>query len=162
MGMALMAYEATIELADNQSLSAEGLFGDGQDPTREHTLPPGSFLRAVSLPAPVANERAAYVRVISRARAEWPLVEVLVRLVVDNGTVTLARVAMGGVANIPLRLKSVEALLEGKPAIEDTWRNAAKPAAEGVSMTLETRYKAPMIVTAIEDALQKAAMTGQK
>jgi xanthine dehydrogenase YagS FAD-binding subunit len=162
MGMALLAYEATIELADNQTLSAEGLFGDGQDPTREHTLPPGSFLRAVSLPAPVANERAAYVRVISRARAEWPLVEVLVRLVVDNGTITLARVAMGGVANIPLRLKSVEALLEGKPAIEDTWRNAAKPAAEGVSMALETRYKAPMIVTAIEDALQKAAMTGQK
>lgn len=157
MGMALLAYEAQIVLADTQTLTTAALFGDGKDPTREHTLAPGSFLRAVLLPPPVPNERAAYVRVISRARAEWPLVEVLVRLQLEGDRIKMARVAIGGVANIPLRLKEVEALLEGNSATEDTWRSAAAPAAAGVSAVLETKYKAPMIVTAIQDALQKAA-----
>ena len=157
MGMALLAYDATLELSESKTATIEGLFGDGLDPTREHTLPAGAFLRAVLLPAPLATERAASVRVISRARAEWPLVEVLARLVLEGEGVKVARVAIGGVANIPLRLRAVEALLEGKPAREDTWRDAAKAGAEGVSATLETKYKAPMIITAIEDALQKAA-----
>jgi xanthine dehydrogenase YagS FAD-binding subunit len=158
VGMALLAYEARIDLGE-KIISIEELFGDGKDATQEHALPAGVLLRAVQLPAPLPNEKAAYVRAISRARAEWPLVEVLVRLGLDGSQIKLARVAIGGVANIPLRLQKVEAKLEGQTASPELWKAAGEAAIEGLTSKLATAYKIPMIATSIEDALQKAANT---
>ena len=70
------------------------------------------LLTGVLMPAPLEGERAAYVRAIGRAQAEWPLVEVVLRLVVTHGTIGFARVAVGGVAPVPLRLQRVELLAQ--------------------------------------------------
>jgi xanthine dehydrogenase YagS FAD-binding subunit len=55
--------------------------------------------------APLDGERAAYFRAISRTLAECPLVEAVVRLGVTAGTIRFARIAVGGVAPVPLRLE---------------------------------------------------------
>ena len=80
------------------------LFGDGRDGTRDHTLAPEERILAINLPPPVAGERAAYRRAISRTYAEWPLVEAVVRIVLDGDRIRLARIAVGGIAPVPLRL----------------------------------------------------------
>jgi hypothetical protein len=74
------------------------------------------------MPPPLDRERGAYFRATSRALAEWPLVEALVRLVVTRETIEFARVAVGGVAPVPLRLEGVEEALTGRPASWTCWQ----------------------------------------
>ncbi|MGL4610460.1 MAG: FAD binding domain-containing protein [Trueperaceae bacterium] len=155
LGMTLMAYEATVDVQGKGSRSLESLYGDGSDPTRDHLLNPGEQLTSIQLAAPLANERASYLRAISRFEAEWPLVEVIVRLLVENNTIKLARVAVGGVATVPLRLKNVEAALEGKAATQTTLEAAAQLAATGAKPLPQTQYKVELLKRTVLEGLER-------
>jgi xanthine dehydrogenase YagS FAD-binding subunit len=158
LGMALLSYEARVHTRTRGSLTMEELYGDGADPTRDHTLAPQDVLEQILLPPPLPGERAAYLRAISRFEAEWPLIEVIARLQVRDDRILFARVAVGGVATTPLRLPAVEAALLGQPAHEGTLARAAKLAAQGASPLPQTHYKVPLlegtVLTGLEQALQ--------
>lgn len=158
LGAALLAYDAAVDCTPGGTISVAELFGDGVDPARDHTLDEGQRLTQVMLGAPVPGERAAYVRIIGRELAEWPLVEAVVRLVVDAGRIAFARVALGGVATVPVRMNGLERALIGAPAGAEAIRAVAVDAVrtwiETASIaTLETtRYKLDLIPVAIADA----------
>jgi xanthine dehydrogenase YagS FAD-binding subunit len=116
LGAASTAYEATVTTSLRQRLPITELFGDGSAGTVDNTLVPGETILSLDLPPPIAQERAAYRRAIGRSYAEWPLVEAVVRLVIEAGCVVFARIAVGGVAPVPLRLPQVEAALLGAQA----------------------------------------------
>jgi xanthine dehydrogenase YagS FAD-binding subunit len=149
MGAALLAYDAEVET--DRRFSVARLF----DGARDHALAPGELLAKVHLPRPVAGERAAYFRMMSRAHAEWPLVEVVVRLVADDA-IRLARVAVGGVADAPLRLPHVESALEGRPPTLATFEHAASLAIEGARALPMTEYKIPLLRASVLEALERA------
>jgi xanthine dehydrogenase YagS FAD-binding subunit len=157
VGMVLMNYDARVEINGAEVRLITDVYGDGKDPRATHTLKKGEILTSVILPAPTADERASYFRSISRARAEWALVEASVRLVVDRtNTVTMARVAIGGVAPVPLLLPQVDAALAGQPADEKTFEKAANTAAEGANPLPQTGYKVPLIYGTVLEALNRA------
>lgn len=160
VGMALMAYEAEVEVHGRGRMPIAKLYGDGSDPTRDHVLEAGEVLTRVHLPKPVAAERASYFRMMSRTWAEWPLVEVSVRLVVEDATVRLARVAIGGVANVPMRLPKVEAALEGAPATPASFERAAAVATEGAKPLPMTGYKVDLVRASVLEAIERAAHPG--
>lgn len=160
VGMALLAYDADVEATDVARRSVAALYGDGSDPHHDHLLPRQAILLRIHLPAPTPSERAAYFRAISRARAEWPLVESVVRLVVIEGQIRLARVGLGGVAPIPLRLPEVEARLEGQPATDESLRAAAALASKGTTPLPMTGYKVPLIEGTVYETLQQALASG--
>lgn len=160
MGMALLAYEARIELHDGSTKTMKEFFGDGGDPTRENTLKAGDVIAAVRLPAPLSAEKAAYFRTIHRARAEWPLVEILVSLGMSGGRVRKARVAAGGVANTPLRLTSVERALEGKSVNPSALEAAAARAADGADPLPMTEYKVKLMAPTVLETLERAVEGG--
>ena len=157
MGMALLAYDAQFVTHANGPRPVSALYGDGSDPRHDHTLQPGELLTKVLLPLPLAGEKAAYLRATSRKEAEWPTIEVLIRLQVkgdaEDRIVTLAQVAAGGVANIPIRLPGVEEALTGQPAAPDVFQNAATRAAEGTNPLPQTSYKVELLVNTIAAAL---------
>ncbi len=114
LGAALLAYEAHVTTDQRAEVSVSDVLGDGRDGRRDHALQLGELITTMTLPTPKANERAIYRRAISRAYAEWPLVEIIIRIVPDvAGRIVSARVVVGGVAAVPLRLSAVESLLEG-------------------------------------------------
>jgi xanthine dehydrogenase YagS FAD-binding subunit len=157
VGMVLMNYDAQVEINGAEIRSINDAYGDGKDPAATHTLKNGEILTNVILPKPVSDERAGYFRTISRARAEWALVEVSVRMVVDDrNTITMARVAIGGVAHIPMVLPAVSQALEGQPATEATFEAAAKLAIKGVSPLPQTGYKVPLIYGTVLETLSRA------
>lgn len=157
VGMVLMNYAAQVEINGSEIRSINDVYGDGNDPAITHTLKNGELLTNVILPKPVADERAAYFRSTSRARAEWALVEASVRMVVDDqNTITMARVAIGGVAHVPLLLPAVNQALEGQPATEATFETAAKVAIEGVSPLPQTGYKVPLVYGTVFETLNRA------
>ena len=157
MAAALLAYEATITTDRRQGLSIRDLLGDGSDGHADHALQPGEMIRAIALPAPLAGERARYKRAISRTYAEWPLVEVCARAVIDDGTFKSVRIAAGGVAPVPLRLTASETALEGQPPTEATIAHAAKLAAEGATPLPMTGYKLELLRGLVRDLLTQLA-----
>lgn len=155
LGMALLGHDATIGVAGGPDRSIAELYGDGSSPL-DHQLRSGELLAEVRLPAPVVGERGGYRRVIARARAEWPLIEVSTRLVIHDDRVTLARVTLGGVAPIPLRLPEVEVALLGGPANDDAFERAAARSTERCNPLPMTGYKVSMLPAAVFDALVHA------
>lgn len=156
VGMALLAHDAKVTLAGGTTISVAELYGDGKDPRREHTLEPGTLVTGVVVPRPLAGERSAYFRAIARARAEWPLVESLVRIAVEKDTITHAAVAVGAVAPIPMRLPLVEAALVGKPADASTLQAAAAKAREGAKPLPMTGYKVDLLEATVLETLERA------
>ena len=154
--MALLAYEAQVEVAGAATRPMTALYGDGSDGRHDHQLGDHEILTAVRMPSPLAGERAAYFRVTSRALAEWPLVEAVVRLAVADGAIMLARVAVGGVAPIPLRLQQVEEALTGKRASPEVLEQAAALAAEGGSPLPMTHYKLHLLPHTVSETLGRA------
>lgn len=160
MAMTLLAYDAEVELAvsgSRKTISVADLMGDGGDPTRENALPEGALVTAIVMPAPQGREQAGYFRAISRARAEWPLVEATARLVLDGDRITMARVAVGGVAPIPLRRTKAERALEGKRLDAKTLAEAAELAAADANPVPGTAYKVELVVGTVLEVLERAS-----
>ncbi|MBL4688942.1 MAG: FAD binding domain-containing protein [Nannocystaceae bacterium] len=160
LGMALMTYDAQVSITGAASRSVEALLGDGADPRRENTLESGAIVTAITLPPPEAGERSAYFRATSRVRAEWPLVEALARIIVDDdGRITSAAIAVGGVAPVPLRRAAVEAALVGKLAKQSVYEAAARNVADGASPLPMTGYKVDLLPATVLEALERAHET---
>jgi xanthine dehydrogenase YagS FAD-binding subunit len=153
LGMALAAYDASVTLQSGRTLTVAALYGDGTNPRCDHLLDEGEMLTAVRLNPPVPGERSAYVRVAGRALAEWPYVEVVARAALDSeGRVSFARVSLGGVANVPVRLERLEHDLVGGPLDRSTIETRAAAAVADFDIVRETAYKLAMIPVAIADA----------
>ena len=166
LAVALLAYEAQVAVAGAPAPADAGataagwpiaaLYGDGSDPTRTHRLPPGGVLLGVQVPAALANERAAFHRTSSRARGEWPIAEAVVRVVVQDGAIRFARVAVGGVANIPLRLPAVEQHLLAQPPTPALLRAAADLAGAGARPPAGAAHKLQILRATVHTALERA------
>ena len=156
LALALLAYDAEIEIHGAPNRSIEAFLGDGDDPTRENTLEAEAIIVGATLPEPWPDERAAYFRTISRARAEWPLVEVVARLKMQGGSIGAAAVAIGGVANVPFRLHGVEQALVGQSPSDSNLHRAAERAQEGASPLPMTRYKVDLLVPTVLETLERA------
>jgi xanthine dehydrogenase YagS FAD-binding subunit len=167
LGTALLAYDAIVATDRRAALSVAEVFGDGSDGTRDHLLDADELLTRVTLPPPVPGEYAAYFRATSRAYAEWPLIEAVVRLRIDHGegdevgTVAWAGIAVGAVAPVPLRLPRVEAALVGQPVTSAAFAAAAAHAVEGANPLPMTGYKAALLIGAVTEALERSAGIGE-
>jgi xanthine dehydrogenase YagS FAD-binding subunit len=159
VALGLLAYDATFDTTSRRGVPIADLYGDGSDPTRDHLLADGELLLRVTLPRPVPDERSAYVRLMGRQWAEWPLVECVASVAVTDGTVTRARVSAGAVANIPLRLPAVEHALIGRPADADTIATAAARATDQANPLDLTRSKLPLISATVHETLERALAT---
>jgi xanthine dehydrogenase YagS FAD-binding subunit len=157
MAAALLAYDATIITYTRSGLSIPDVLGDGSNGAADNALQPGEMIRGIELPKPLQGERAFYKRAISRSHAEWPLVEVCARAVVKGGAFQFIRLAAGGIAPVPLRLKAAEAALQGKPANALNIEVAAKLATSGAKPLPMTGYKLDLLEGVVRDVLEKLA-----
>ncbi|HHC07214.1 MAG TPA: hypothetical protein ENK55_00645 [Actinobacteria bacterium] len=154
--MALLVYEATVEVAGGEDRTVAELLGDGTDPTRGDTLGTGELVTGVRLGPTDPGEATAYLRATSRLLAEWPLVECAVRLRLDGGRIAAAAVAAGAVAPIPLRLGAVEARLVDGPPDPDRLEAAAAAAADGAAPLPQTGYKVELLRRTVLATLRRA------
>jgi len=155
LGVALLAYDASVTLAHGGTWPVERFFGDGTDPRRQNAAPTGALLVSVELPG--AGEHAtAHLRCTARVAGDWPDVEVVVVLSHRGGRVRQARVAAGGVATIPLRLRAVEDALVGRVPTEAVLADAAGSAARHASSPPDAAWKLRLLRGAVLVALEQA------
>jgi xanthine dehydrogenase YagS FAD-binding subunit len=155
MAAALLAHEADITTDRRSGLSIADLLGDGSNGRADHALAPGEIIKQVALPPPRRGERGLYKRAISRAYAEWPLVEICARAVIADGVFQFVRLGAGGIAPVPLRLAASEAALEGKPANAASIAQAARLASKGARPLPMTGYKLDLLSGLVCDLLEQ-------
>jgi carbon-monoxide dehydrogenase medium subunit len=68
-----------------------------------------------------------------RVAHQWPIVAVAAAVKVEGGTISEARVGLTNMGSTPLRARSVEQALVGKPATDEAVREAAASAADGTN-----------------------------
>jgi len=118
---ALIALGATLHLRkgdDRRSLPLEEFFIDYGKQDRA----PGEFVEAVSVP--VQPDRLRVYKLSKRFDQDISAVCGAFSISVEDGTVTQARIAFGGMAGTPKRASTVEAALVGQP-----WARASVDAA---------------------------------
>ena len=155
MATALLAYDAVVVTNRRQALTMAQVLGDGQNGASDHQLAAGELITAIELPPPLANERAAYKRAIGRTHAEWPLVEVLARVVVGDGAFQSVRLTAGGIAPVPLRLASAEAALQGQSISSAAIAEAARQSSAGAKPLPMTGYKLTLLAGLVQDLLEQ-------
>jgi xanthine dehydrogenase YagS FAD-binding subunit len=157
MAVSLLAYGAHIVTNHRDGMTIAALLGDGSNGRRDHALAPGEMITRIVLPPPLPGERAAYKRAISRAHAEWPLVEVCARAVIVDGRFEFVRLAGGGIAPVPLRFTACETALEGRAAEAAVIAEAAKQATSGAKPLPMTTYKLDLLEGLVRDLLERIA-----
>jgi xanthine dehydrogenase small subunit len=121
---ALIALGATLQLrrgAERRRLPLEDFFLDYGKQDRR----PGEFVESVSFP--VQPDRLRVYKLSKRFDQDISAVCGAFNVTVEDGTVTDARIAFGGMAGIPKRASAVEAALAGRPWTLETVE-AARPA----------------------------------
>ena len=163
MCVALAALDAVVEVRGTDGTRRVPLTDlhrlPGQTPEIETELAPGDLITAVELPPPVAaNSR--YRKVRDRASFAFALVSVAAALVVSDGRVTEARLALGGVAPKPWRAREAERLLVGGPADEAAFRRAAEAELAPAAVRQGNAFKVALARSTIVATLRELSKEG--
>ena len=146
---ALIALDAKFVLRTPQGESvvdAEDYFvGPDIDITRLHILRPGDLLTAIRVPSAWAGAQFYFEKVRDRNVWDFPLLNVASAMVVSGGQIERIRIAVNGAAARPLRLKSVENAVVGKPPNAATGEMAGKMAVQGALPLQFNGYKIPLM-----------------
>jgi len=129
LAVALAALDADVEVVGahgSHRIPVTDLYRlTGDAPHLETRLEPGELVTAVVLPALPDRAGSHYRKVRDRASYAFALVSVAAVLQVEDGDITAARVALGGVAPRPWRATTAESLLVGRPATDAVFAAAA-------------------------------------
>ena len=160
MCVAMAALEATIHVQGAKG-AREIRFGDfhllpGNTPDRETVLEPGDLVTHVTLPAPKAGSKQAYLKLRDRASYEFALASAAVVVTVAGGKVTYARIALGGVGTKPWRSPEAEAAIVGQAANPANFRKAAEAAMRNAKPQSENGFKIELAKRCLTHALQTA------
>jgi xanthine dehydrogenase YagS FAD-binding subunit len=161
MCVAMAALEATVHIQGSKGARAIPI-GDfhllpGDTPHRETVLESGDLITHVTLPAPVPGSKQVYLKLRDRASYEFALSSAAVVLSVTAGTVTRARIALGGVGTKPWRSPEAEGVLVGQSATPTQVRQAADAALRAARPQSENGFKIELARRCLTHALQLAA-----
>jgi xanthine dehydrogenase YagS FAD-binding subunit len=129
-----------------------------ETPEIETELAPGDLITAVELPPVAADScyrNSRYRKVRDRASYAFALASVAAALQVRDGTVTQARLALGGVAPKPWRAREAERLLVGGPADEAAFRHAAEAELAAATVRQGNAFKVALATATIVATLRE-------
>lgn len=121
----------------------------------ETVLEPGELITAIEVPASAAARRSHYLKLRERASYEFALVSAAVGLDLDGAVIREARIALGGVAAKPWRLRKAEEALRGvTPTDEPALRRAVDVGFAEARPLRRNGFKPELAKRAVVRALQ--------
>lgn len=113
-------------------------------PWKEHALQAHELITHVTLDAPLANSRSAYLKLRDRSSYQFALASSAVILVMHGARIEEARLALGGVGTKPWHLPDVEAFLKGKDVSPELLAEAGERAMRGARAYEHNAFKIPL------------------
>lgn len=157
VAVALVALDAEITLASaagTRTVKLDDFYRvPGDTPEVENDLRPGELITEIAVPELDWAQRSTYVKVRDRQSYEFALCSAAVALDIQDGRVADVRVAVGGVATKPWRLRAVEDALRGKPATVESFEEAASIAADGAKPLTHNSFKPALVRRTVVRAL---------
>src|SRR5687767_8103541 len=129
----------------------------GDTPEKDTNLQHGELIVGIELPQSNFAKNSYYLKVRDRASYAFALVAVAAALDLEGDRIRQARVVLGSVAHKPWRSHEAEAVLSGKPASEQTFRQAADAALRDAKPLAHNAYKIELGKRAIVRALMRAS-----
>jgi len=121
----------------------------GETPQVDTNLSRDEIITHIDLPRSEVARRSSYLKIRDRASYAFALVSVAAALHVEHGTITEARLALGGVAHKPWRAHEAEASLKGHAPTADAFRHAAELALTGAKAYAHNEFKIEIAKRAI-------------
>jgi len=153
---ALIALAASIRTT-KRTVAAEGFFAAG--PATSTLLDPDELVTEIRIPAPRPGSKQVFLKFRLRNAIDFPIVCVAAVISQADGAVDEARIVLGAVAPIPLRMRRVEDFLKGKPITPETAEAAAAIAVEGAIPLAKNGYKVQVTQALVRRAILAAAQT---
>ena len=127
----LMALGATVTLASRRGTRRLPLdtFYAGY---METAVARDEVLTEVTLPPPPAGLRSTYIKFTPRSQDDYGTVNVACALVVEDGVCRSAALVLGGAGATPLRIRSAEVCLRGRPLTDERIAEASAFAAQEI------------------------------
>jgi xanthine dehydrogenase YagS FAD-binding subunit len=113
----------------------------GERPDVETVLEHGELITAIRIPLLPVGAHSGYLKVRDRASYEFALTSAAAALLVEDGTIVRARLALGGVGTVPWRALEAEEILQRAPATGRTFRAAAQAALRDPFTVAGTAFK---------------------
>lgn len=162
----LLVHDARVELrseAHQREIPIEGFF---REPGK-CAIEDGEVLTAIVLerPSTSTDTRSLFLRK-GRVKMDLAVVSVAVLVELQNGVCRKARIAAGAVAPTPLRLREVEAILEGTQLTDDILIEAQAAAMRSVSPITDLRsteeYRRDLIGVYVRRAVEHLRVGGTR
>ncbi len=148
MAVALAALDASVTVLGREGERRIPLVGfhrlPGDHPERDTVLEHGDLVTSVEVPPLGFAARSRYRKVRDRASFAFAIVSVAAALDVVDGVTREARIAFGGVAPAPWRAVRAEAVLQGAPATQDAFKQAAEAELAQAVPLPNNRFKVPL------------------
>ena len=155
---ALIALDAKFVIRTRKGeriVDAEDYFiGPDIDITRLHILEPGDLLTAIRIPSAWAGAQFYFEKIRDRNVWDFPLLNVASAMAVSGNRIARIRIAVNGAAARPLRLKTVENAVIGKPPSAATGEMAGKLAVQGAVPLQFNAYKIPLMRNLVMRAIR--------
>lgn len=158
LAVALVALDAVVHIqgtSGRRSVPLTQFYREAStSPDVENVLVHGELITGVTVPRLPEKSASGYVKVRDRASYEFALASAAVALTVKDGTISQARVGLGGVASKPWRSLEAEQVLTDSAASEETFREAAAAAVEGAWTVPGTAFKVELAQRTLVRALR--------
>ena len=157
--VALTALDAQVEMVGRGGANRVGIevffSGPRQTARSETALREDELITGISVPKADRRFRAAYAKVSERAAWDFALVSAAAGVVLDGERVSQVRIAVGGVAPVPLRARRAEERLRGNPLSEKAIDAAAGAATAAAEPLADNGYKVQLAKAVIRHVLIK-------
>ncbi len=149
MAVAMLALDATVHTrrpgTEGRTIPLREFYLlPGDTPHIETVLEPGELIERVTLPPPPPGQQV-YRKVRDRASYAFALVSVAAVVAVENGKITSAALAFGGIAPRPWRDAAVETALTGQSAERATFEAAANTLVASAQGYGHNDFKIPLV-----------------
>lgn len=159
---ALIALDAQMVIhskSGERVVAAEDYFiGPSVDITKMNVLKPNELLVSIRVPATWAGAEFYFEKIRERQVWDFALVNIAAALKVTGGSITASRFVVNAVAAHPMRLRSVEDALNGKPRNEETAAMAGELAVNGAQPLAHNGYKIPLMRNLVKRAVRGGAL----
>lgn len=153
MSVALAALDAVINITGlngERTLAFDNFHRLPADtPELDNNLQPGELITSIDLPANGFAENYAYLKLRDRSSYAFALVSVATGLELEGDIIKDARIALGGVAHKPWRVKDAEQYLIGKKSNRENFAAAADIVLQGAVGFAHNSFKVALAKRAI-------------
>lgn len=161
MAVALAILDAVVHVRSREgarSIAVADFFRLPEDhPEQDNALLPGELIVGIELPPSEFAFHSWYLKVRDRHSYAFALVSVAVGMTIDDGIITSAALALGGVAARPWRSPAAEAALVGNVADTTTFGRAAEAAMAGAVALSQNEFKIDLGKHSVVRALHRAS-----